>query len=120
MLGQKSMKSITTNAILEGVRSRKDGSLGLTVSTPELTPQEKALFMELQGINLELIMKPLDDVKVEDYKINKDLESKTQSQRLRAVLFILWKQDPEGREFEDYYKLHTEKIIEWLKAKIDQ
>lgn len=114
------MKNISTTAVLEGVRSRKDGSLGLSVSTPELTPQEKALFMELQGINLELTIKPLDEkVKVEDYKIDKDLESKSQSQRIRSVLFILWKQDPEGMEFEDYYKRRTEKIIEWLKSKID-
>lgn len=112
------MKTIATQAVIEGIRARKDRSLGLTVTTPELSIQEKAIFMELQGINVELHIKPLDE-QVPEIKIEKDLSQKTQSQRLRAILFILWKQKPLDMEFEQYYKHRTEQIIEHLKSKIE-
>ena len=47
----KAMKTIQTHAIITGVRSKVDRSLGLTIATPELTTNERSLFMEYQGIN---------------------------------------------------------------------
>lgn len=114
------MKSIQTQAIIEGIRAKKDKSLGLTVSTPELTVEEKALFMELQGLNVSMLITPSDEPTVEDYQIDADLEQKSQSQRMRSVLFILWKQNPKGKEFSDFYKEQMEKLIEFLKSKIDE
>lgn len=114
------MKTISTAAIIEGIRSKKDRSLGLSISTPELSTQEKAIFMELQGINVNLLITPTDEENPEEYKIDTDIDTKSQSQRMRAVLFILYKQDPKGMEFADYYRQQTEKIIEYLKARIDE
>lgn len=113
------MKSISTLAIIEGIRARKDRSIGLTISTPELTVQEKALFMELQGINIDLLITPKDE-EAPMYKVEKDLQSKSQSQRMRSVLFILWKQDNEGLDFETFYKNKTEKVIEKYKSMIEE
>jgi len=112
------MKTIQTPAIIEGIRARKDRSLGLSVTTPELSIQEKAIFMELQGLNIDLLIKPTGDENVPEYKIEKDLNQKSQSVRMRSVLFILWKQDAEGMDFENYYKAKMEKLIEHLKSKI--
>jgi hypothetical protein len=112
------MKSIVIQAIIEGLRAKKDRSLGLTISTPELNAQEKALFFELQGLLVDLKITPRDE-EVQEQVINRDLEQKTQSQRIRNTLFILWKQNPEDMEFEQYYKNKTEKYIEYLKSKID-
>lgn len=106
-----------TPAIIEGIRARKDRSLGLTITTPELSPTEKAMFMELQGINTNLWIEPLDE-QVEEYTVDKDLEQKSQSERMRAVLYLLWKQDEKGLTFPDFYRQQTEKIIEYLKTKI--
>ena len=114
------MKTIKTQAIIEGLRARKDGSLGLSVTTPELNPQEKALFFELQGMNIGLEITPSDVEKVEDYQVEAELEQKSQAQRIRNVLFILWKQNPEKMEFADYYKNKTEKYIDSLKARIEE
>lgn len=113
------MNSITTLAIIEGIRARKDRSLGLSVTTPELTTPEKAMFLELQGINVKIQITPLDEKEIENHEVAADLDQKSQSQRIRSVLFILWKQDPRGMEFQDYYKMQTEKYIEWLKGKIE-
>ncbi|HEX2910404.1 MAG TPA: hypothetical protein VH186_06315 [Chloroflexia bacterium] len=113
------MKSIITQAVIEGIRARKDRSLGLTISTPELTVQEKALFMELQGIAVDLKITPCEEVNAPEQMIDKDIEQKTQSQRIRNTLFVLWQRDNQGLEFEQYYRVKTERYIEFLKAKIE-
>lgn len=114
------MKKISVAAIIEGVRSRKDGSLGLSVTTPELNVQEKALFMELQGINLDLLITPKDGENAPEIKVNTDLKQKSPSTRMRAVLFILWKQDPKDMTFEEFYNNRMEQIIEQLKSRIEE
>lgn len=115
------MKSILTQAILEGVRSKKDRSLSLTFSTPELTVTERSVFMELQGIVLELTVKPIDELSAPEMKVDKDMEQKSQSRRIRDVLFVLFSQDAEGfTDFELYYKAKTEKYISFLKEKINE
>lgn len=112
------MRAINTNAVITGIRSRVDRSLGLTVSTPELTTQEKALFMELQGISVQLLIEPTEDI-AEKVEINKDVNQKSQSLRMRNVLFILWKQNNGGHEdFTSYYNAKMEKLINYLKDKI--
>src|SRR5712692_8699726 len=112
------MKSIVTQSVIEGIRARKDRSLSLTVSTPELSAQEKALFFDLQGLPIDLKITPLDEKQIEEQIIDKDLNQKTQSQRIRACLFILFKQNPENMSWEEYYRNKTEKYIENLKSLI--
>jgi ABC-type sulfate transport system substrate-binding protein len=113
------MKSIKTQAIITGIRAKVDRSLGLTLQTPELSSNEKALFMEFQGINSEIVITPLDDKAEGMETINKEVNTKTQSQRLRAVLFLLWKQEGEQGTFEEYYRSKTEQLIEHFKAKLE-
>lgn len=114
------MKSIQTQAVITGIRSKVDRSLGISLSTPELTTNEKALFMELQGLNIDLLITPNEEVNPEVEKIDKEVQTKTSSQRLRAVLFIYWKQSGEQGEFEDFYRLHMEKLIDFIKGKLEQ
>ncbi len=113
------MKSIQTQAIINGVRSRKDGSLGVSFETPELNSKEKALFMELQGINLNLVITPLEDANPDIEKIDKELDVKKPSVRLRSVIFILWKQIGEKESFDEFYKNMMEKFIQHIKDKLE-
>lgn len=112
------MKAIKVNVIITGIRSKVDRSLGLTLSTPELTTDERAEFMNLQGINCEAIFNPLEE-KVNLIEVKGETETKTQSQRLRAVIFLLWKQDGEKGTFEDFYRSKMETIIEHFKSKLE-
>ena len=112
------MKAINTRAVITSLRSKVDKSLGLTLSTPELTSKEKAEFMNLQGVEIDAFFSPVEGPAPEELKIEKDLERKTQGQRIRAVIFILWKQEGEEGDFADYYRDKTEKYIEFLKEKI--
>jgi len=111
------MKAVSTQAHITSIRSRRDKSLGFSVETPELTSDEKVAFMNLQGVNLKMLIEP-EEGGEEVVDVQKDIESKTQSQRIRSIIYILWKQDGEPGEFPDYYHAKTEKYIEFLKEKI--
>jgi hypothetical protein len=48
-------------------------------------------------------------------------DEKSPSQRLRAALFVMWKQHPEGfATDEDHYKYYLNKFIEHVKSKLDK
>jgi hypothetical protein len=114
------MKTIELNTQLTGIRAKVDRSLGLTLATPELSPAEKAYFMELQGVNLETSFKPIEEPVTELVKIDKDITNKTPSQRFRAVLFLLWKQMGCHKDFESFYRTEYEKIIDHYKNKLNE
>lgn len=116
------MKAIKHKGQIASITGKVDGSLGYRVNTPELSPEEKAVFFELQNVNVEVLISPFETKEeVEVMEVKKDLESKTPSQRLRAVMFLLWKKNNEGHElFDTYYEKKMNGIIEHLKGKIDE
>jgi len=113
------MKQIETNLIITGIRSKVDGSLGISATTPELTPEEKAEFMRIQGVNLIALFTPLDEKDAPKYIVDKELETKTPSNRLRNVLFVLWEQEGSKGEFNDFYRRWVEKFIELIKERLE-
>ena len=46
-------------------------------------------------------------------------KAKTPSKRLRACLYVLWQQTGEQGDFEVFYRERMEKIIEFVKNKLD-
>jgi len=113
------MKSIQTPIIITSIRSRKDGSLGFSSETPEYTVEEKVAFMTLQNQNVEATFKPTDHRVDEEIKVDKEPGSKSQAQRMRSVYYLVWKQKGEPGNFNDYYFNKTEKIINYLKGKLE-
>jgi len=111
--------------VLENLTSRKDGTWKITLGSNELLPdQVKELAAALNKFIFTAIK--VDEFRSEEKDTLDQLESgfeetgKTQSQRIRAVLFLLWKQDNKGfTEFDTYYKHSTELYINHLKTKID-
>lgn len=114
--------SVLLQVTVENITSRKDKTIKIVLGTQEITPENAGKLFELlnqlafilispKGINQEQI----DAVEAVDV----DLGGKTQSQRIRGVLYKLFEQDAEGySNFDNYYKAKTEKYIEHLKAKI--
>ncbi len=111
------MKAIKANTIITGIRARVDGSLGLTISTPELNPEEKVAFMELQNVNCDTLFQPLGE-RVPLVEVKGETETKTSSQRLRGSIYRLWESEGKRGEFESYYKAKMEKIISWIQGQI--
>lgn len=113
------MKSIQTQAIITSIRSRQDMSVGFSAETPEYSDDEFAYFRKLQGKNVEMTIKPLDETPEELLNIKTELDQKTPSQRLRAVIFLLWKKQKSEMDYDSFYKKTMEKIIDQLKNKLD-
>lgn len=107
---------------LTGFSSRADGSLGFRGCTPELAAAEKVALMDLQGLLVELLIIPKDEKDAELIEVKGEMDVKTPSQRLRSVLFCFFKeQQKKGLKetFDTFYARHLEKLIEYVKTKID-
>ena len=113
------MKAIKLNAIISGFRGLSDGALSLTVHTPELRPDQKVVFMELQNQNIDMLIEPRDEPTEDIVEVDKDVNQKTQAQRLRAVLFIYWKQQGENGDFRDFYHKKMERFINIIKDNLE-
>jgi hypothetical protein len=113
------MKAITLSAIFTRFSSRVDGSIGFSGCTPELNSSEKVAMFDLQGKNVKVLLQPIDEPPDELVTVKSDLEQKTPSTRLRAVLFIQFRQQSEVKDFDGFYKAVMERIIEEQKAKLE-
>jgi len=112
-------------AILDGYQRRKDRTVSLRFVTQEKSSAEVMdidsltnafgilYFRGEEQLNSDEI-EELDKVELDIYD-----EPKTQSQRLRNVLFILWKQEGEKGDFKTFYKQKTEEVIQHFKNKIE-
>ncbi len=106
-------------AILTSVSYTKDGGLRLGFTTNELNYEDKltaakfyqsfgyVLFKENQFTDEEIPATDATD------------ESKSPAQRLRATLFVLWKQRGSKGEFEVFYRANMELAIERVKKLLD-
>ena len=119
------MKTFQLPAVLEGYRSLKDRTLKITFETGEMTPEQMAnVHYSLNKVGFVCFspdpfatheLEEIDKLKVEFSDIGKP-----PSQRLRAVLYKLWEQKPEGYSlFNDYYNGKMETLIEHFKSKIE-
>jgi len=115
------LKTLQLNAVITGIRSKVDRSLGLSVSTGELSSDEKTAFLDLQGQNVLLTIKPTEE-ESELLKVDSQLEGKTPSQRLRASMFVLWKSKYQGKwnDFEAFYRYMMERVIVQIQDQIPE
>lgn len=112
------MQAIETQAVITGIRAKVDGSLGLSVGTPELSPDEKVLFMGLQNLNVKMTVEPVDEPIEGKTKIEKGLDGKSPSERLYNVIYVYYKQIKSKEEFDVFYRRHMEGIIDQYKEKL--
>ena len=104
---------------LTGFSSKNDGSAGIRFATQELSDQD---FLEIKRhLNaFGWLLFQENPISLDDLpKEQAEDKNKTPSKRLRATLFILWKQEGEKGDFETYYRTKMEKLIEHIKSKLD-
>jgi hypothetical protein len=111
-------RAVTCDVILTGASTRSDGSLSIRLSTPELPAESKTVFFELLNQNLKMLLQPTDGSPAELHDVKGEFDRKTPSQRLRAVIFIWWRQLNEPGEFEDFYRKKTEVLINYVKDQL--
>jgi hypothetical protein len=117
------MQGTLLSAYVENISTRKDKTVKITVSTQELSPSKAGELFDLMN-NLvvvylcpkEISQKEIDQVD----KLDPEFSGKTQSQRIRNVLYKLFEQNSEGfKDFANYYHSKTELIIEEMKSRIN-
>lgn len=116
------MEGILLSTYIENITTRKDKSVKLTLGTPELSPEKAGQLFQLSNalVATYLCSKGIDKQEMDLVdKADIEMQGKSQSQRLRNVLFLNFKQNAEGfKDFDSYYKNKTEAIIEHYKAKL--
>ncbi len=112
-------------AILESFRSLKDKSYKIVFESNELTPEQ------VVGLNAGLgafgylafkkdPFKQSEKDMIDSLEVDFEDKKKSQGQRLRAVLYRLWEQTPEGFDtFPKFYDHKTEQLINHFKDKLD-
>jgi hypothetical protein len=114
------MKGITAPAQLMGIRALSDGGVSLSFHTSELSPEEKVVLMNLHMQAGWMMFKP--DIQIPDEEVpvkESGFETKTPGQRLRAVLFLIWKQEGEKGTFNEFYATTMEKFITHYKSRLE-
>lgn len=113
------MKTIQTTAQITGIRSKADHSLGLTISTPEYSADESAEMLRLQGVNVLLTIKPMDETKTETLVIDRESGQKSPSERMRGCIYRMWESRKDKWPDSDaYYRHIMEGLIDQLKDMI--
>ena len=110
---------ILIQALLDGVSHRKDGSLGIRFLTQEMPAQDKLVLIELLNTFGWVCFSPSEVEAADIPETQADDTRKTPSQRLRAVLYLLYKQGEQLETFDAYYREKMEKLIEHYKGKLD-
>lgn len=118
------MQPIVLNVILGRVATKSDGSLSLNFSTGELDSMETTVLIKLCRINLKMQLIPVGEPIEVPVEVANELNTKTPSQRLRAVLFVLFKQWSEsgkikGVMFEQFYSEQMNRMIEDIKGQLE-
>lgn len=116
---------LITPAILSSFSSLKDKTLKVVFETNEPTPEMINQIVTSNGQFGYLSFKT-EPFKKEEIELLESLKSdfvefgKSQSQRMRAVLYKNWEQKNEGfGTFEEFYKAKMEYIINHFKSKLD-
>lgn len=115
------MKAIHfSSVVLEGFTSKKDKSLSLRFSTPEMRDDEAVAVRALQNVVSDMLIQPLDEEFPEIVEVKAETDRKTASSRLRGILWVLW--DKRGREgdFDVFYRAQMEKFIQRIKDLVDE
>ncbi len=109
-------------AMVEKIYTLKDKSVKLVLETQEMSPNKAGALFQLMNQIVSVYVKPNEITNDEMNKVDQvepEMPGKTPSQRMRNVLFILWKQDHEGFEsFDHYYLTRMNKFIDELKNNI--
>jgi hypothetical protein len=119
-------KAIVIPAQIEGISTRADRTLKITISTQEMPPSEAGRLFALNqkmsyiAIKEESFQQSEVDM-VEGLAVNPDdTKQRTPSQRLRAILYVSWKESDEGHpSFDSFYAQKIERIITHYKDKLD-
>ena len=106
-------------ALIDSLRTLKDGSVKITIETQELRAEDAAILFSYRNTMGWMLFKETefsreDIISVPDV-VPEFASDKTPSKRLRAVLFVTWEQSGKVGDFDTFYKSKMERIIQQFK-----
>ena len=108
------------DATLEGLSTRMDNTIKVTIGTQEMTPEQAASLFGLRGKFCKVL---LSDSAIEQKEVEAvnslELKDTSNTQRLRNTLYIQWQQLGSIGTFEDFYAGQMESLIELVKSKLN-
>lgn len=118
------MDGLMIAAQIERVSTRKDRTVSVTIGSQELSPSKAGELLAMANKLVCVYISPKETLTQKELdqvdQLNPEFPGKSQSQRIRAVLFVLWEKKSEGfKDFDSFYRFHTEAIIDNFKSKID-
>lgn len=113
------MKAIQTQLQINRVTMKKDDSVSFSASTPSLSDEELGEFRNISKVLVNALLEP-DSGSSTVLKIKERVDDgKSPSQRLRAVMFVWWEQLGKPEDFEVFYRMKMEDLINFVKRKLD-
>ena len=114
------MEGVLLACEVENLSTRADGSIKIVLGTNEMSAGKMAELFALRKKIAGVYISAKETISDKDLKqvdaIDIDMPGKTPSQRLRAVLYRNWEQNPEGhKDFQYFYINKMESYITALK-----
>jgi hypothetical protein len=115
---------IILSAIIENIATRADGTVKVVLGCQEMSASRAGELMTLSRKLAAVYVSPKDSINQKEIDqcdaIDPVMPAKTCSQRMRAVLYVLWQQQPEGfKDFETFYKWKMESYIDQIKSNLN-
>ena len=117
------LMNIQLSAHMRNPRFNKDGSVTLSFTSGQEVSDDETIYLLNAGRRDELgwLLWSPNKLQVEDLpKEQAEENQKTSAQRLRATIFILWKQRGEPGDFEVFYREKMEKLINQIKNYLEE
>ena len=116
------MSKVILECQLDGIASKVDGTVSIKISTQEVDSMSAAALFALRGKHCKVLISDsnittMEAELVDNQQLVSSKKHKTESARLRAVLFLLSQQL--GEDSEVYYKQIMNGLIEFYKGKLD-
>ena len=117
-------KTVIFEGGVNKVGTLADGSLSINIHTQELTDETMMRVFNLRKKPGMVLISSGDITKqeidaVENFTSDFEFNGKTPSQRLRSVLYKVWKQSSQDFDFPIWYESQMERIINKYKATLD-
>lgn len=116
------MKGFIIQTVMRPPRFKVDKSSTISFDTGEMSAQDKMKLLEVEGSIGTVAFEP-EESSAPPQIIDSKFQEKTPSKRLYNVLFVRYKNQTDRGiidiDFDTFYKMEMEKIIEAEKLKID-
>jgi hypothetical protein len=116
-------RNLLLPVLIAGLATKVDGSIKITLETRELDGDAAGRLYDLRNSEAWAVIAPSEQgavmVDLPTEKADPAIGSKTPSQRLRAVIYRLWQQKGDQRDFESFYRVTLERVIDQFKEKLD-